>query len=45
MNDSSYAHDVARNLIAMAKVIFAPTEALMKEIQEYMLTEERVLPQ
>lgn len=44
MNDSSYAHDVASNLIKMAKVIFSPTESTMREVQESLVLEEDALP-
>ena len=37
MNDSSYAHDVAKNLVNMAKVIFTPTDSIMREIQESLV--------
>lgn len=45
MNDSSYAHDVANNLINMAKVLFSPKETIMKEVQESMSLEEPAFPQ
>lgn len=45
MNDSSYAHDVANNLINMAKVLFAPRESIMKEVQESLALEEPAFPQ
>ena len=37
MNDSSYAHDVAKNLVNMAKVIFTPTDSMMREVQESLV--------
>lgn len=44
MNDSSYAHDVAHHLIAMAKVVFAPTEPLLREVQESLVLDEQAFP-
>lgn len=44
MNDSSYAHDVAHHLIAMAKVVFAPTEPLLRELQESLVLDEQSIP-
>ena len=41
MNDSSYAHDVANNLINMAKVLFSTSEPVMKEVQESLSLEEQ----
>ena len=43
MNDSSYAHDVASNLINMAKVIFSPSESIMREVQESLVLDEQAL--
>ncbi|MFO7542660.1 MAG: Na/Pi symporter [Thiobacillus sp.] len=45
MNDSSYAHDVANNLINMAKVLFSPKETIMNEVQESLSLEEPDFPQ
>ena len=39
MNDSSYAHNVAVKLIAMAKVIFSPADKLDRELQEAITLE------
>lgn len=44
MNDSSYAHDVAHHLIAMAKVVFAPTEPVAREVQQSLVLDEQALP-
>lgn len=43
MNDSSYAHDVATNLIAMAKVVFAPTEPVQREVEQSLALDEHQL--
>lgn len=40
MNDSSYAHDVAHHLVAMAKVVFAPTEPVLREVQQSLVLDE-----
>jgi len=45
MNDSSYAHDVARHLINMARVIFTPAESVMREVRESLVLDEQNLPQ
>jgi len=41
MNDSSYAYDVANNLIHMAKVLFSPSEPIMREVQESLVLDEQ----
>lgn len=45
MNDSSYAYDVANNLINMAKVLYAPRESIMREVQESLILDDKSLPQ
>lgn len=43
MNDSAYAYDVADNLMQMARVLFAPTEKELREVEsELLLSEEEI---
>ena len=43
MNDSRYAHDISKNFIAMAEVIFIDASGDMKEIaEELMISDEEV---
>jgi len=43
MNDSRYAHDISKNFIAMAEVIFIDASSDMKEIvEELMISDEEV---
>lgn len=43
MNDSAYAYDVADNLMQMARVLFAPTEKELREVEsELLLNEEEI---
>ncbi|MCU7828720.1 MAG: Na/Pi symporter [Candidatus Thiodiazotropha sp. (ex Myrtea sp. 'scaly one' KF741663)] len=43
MNDSAYAYDVADNLIQMARILFAPSERELREVEnELLLNEEEI---
>ncbi|MCU7809986.1 MAG: Na/Pi cotransporter family protein, partial [Candidatus Thiodiazotropha sp. (ex Notomyrtea botanica)] len=43
MNDSAYAYDVADNLIQMARILFAPLERELREVEnELLLNEEEI---
>ncbi|MCU7850810.1 MAG: Na/Pi symporter [Candidatus Thiodiazotropha sp. (ex Monitilora ramsayi)] len=43
MNDSAYAYDVADNLIKMARILFAPSERELREVEsELLLNEEEI---
>ena len=36
MNDSTYAYDISRNLLAMARVVFVPFERTMNELEQHL---------
>ena len=40
MNDSSYAHDVADNLVSMARVVFSPSENNLKGAEDQLTLDE-----
>ena len=43
MNDSAYAHDISKNFIAMAEVIFIDASSDIKDIaEEFMISDEDV---
>ncbi|MEY6432871.1 Na/Pi symporter [Thioalkalicoccus limnaeus] len=41
MNDSGYTYDIAKNLINMARVVFAPAEPIMREIDHDIHLDEQ----